>query len=106
MRLRHGLTAETVIDGLEDSEDYRAFEAAVIADYDARTAVERELVLRLASLLWRLRRIISIETDLLRIQSDITRECRGVLGGPPGEPEKGIRSEHATATSCLRSAAR
>jgi hypothetical protein len=49
--LRHGLTAETVIAGLEDSEDYRAFEAAVIADYDARTAVERELVLRLASLL-------------------------------------------------------
>jgi hypothetical protein len=49
--LRHGLTAETVIDGLEDSEDYRAFEAAVVADYDARTAVERELVLRLASAL-------------------------------------------------------
>jgi hypothetical protein len=48
--LRHGLTAETVIDGLEDSEDYRAFEAAVIADYDAQTAVERELVLSLAAL--------------------------------------------------------
>ena len=54
--VRHGLSAETVIDGLEDREDYRAFEAAVTADYDARTAVERELVLRLASLLWRLRR--------------------------------------------------
>jgi hypothetical protein len=64
--LRHGLTAETVIEGLEDSEDYRGFEAAIIADYDAQTAVERELVLRLASLLWRLRRIISIETDLLQ----------------------------------------
>jgi hypothetical protein len=50
--IRHGLTAETVIDGLEDSEDYRGFEAAIIADYDAETAVERELVLRLASLLW------------------------------------------------------
>jgi hypothetical protein len=48
--LRHGLTAETVIDGLEDGEDYRGFEAAIIADYDAETAVERELVLRLASL--------------------------------------------------------
>jgi hypothetical protein len=60
---RHGLTAETVIDGIEDSEDYRAFEAAVIADYDARTAVERELLLRLASLLWRLRRIISIDVS-------------------------------------------
>jgi hypothetical protein len=50
--LRHGLTAETVISGLEDDEDYRAFEASIIADYDACTAVERELVLRLASLLW------------------------------------------------------
>jgi hypothetical protein len=49
-----------VIDGLEDSEDYRGFEAAVIADCDAETAVEREVVLRLASLLWRLRRIIAI----------------------------------------------
>jgi hypothetical protein len=27
--LRHGLTAETVIDGLEDSEDYRGFEAVI-----------------------------------------------------------------------------
>src|SRR6516165_12365378 len=54
--VRHGLTAETVIDVLEDAEDYAAFEMAVTADYDAQSAVERELVLRLASLLWRLRR--------------------------------------------------
>jgi hypothetical protein len=83
--LRHGLTAETVIDGLEDSEDYQAFEAAVIADYDPRTAVERELVLRLASLLCRLRRIISIETDLLKLQSDIVREHRTVSVAPERE---------------------
>lgn len=44
--------------------------------------VERELVLRLASLLWRLRRIISIETDLLPIQSDLVRERRAILRGP------------------------
>jgi hypothetical protein len=85
--LRHGLTAETVIDGLEDGEDYRAFEAAVIADYDAQTAVERELVLRLASLLWRLRRIILFETDLLRIQSEMLLERRAAFREPPGEPE-------------------
>ena len=42
--LRHGLTAETVIDGLEDSEDYRGFEAAIVADCAAETAVECELV--------------------------------------------------------------
>ena len=74
--LRHGLIAETVIDGLEDSEDYRGFEAAIITDYDAETAVERELVLRLASMLWRLRRIIAIETDLFAIQSEILRDRR------------------------------
>jgi hypothetical protein len=54
--VRHGLTAETVVGSLEDAEDYEAFEAAITADYDAETAVARELVLRLASLLWRLRR--------------------------------------------------
>ena len=69
--VRHGLTAETVVVALEDIEDYQAFEAAVIADYDARTAVERELVLRLASLLWRIRRATAIETDLLQIQAEI-----------------------------------
>jgi hypothetical protein len=52
--VRHGLTAESVIATLEDAVDYQAFEAAVIADYDAKSAVERELVLRLASVLWRL----------------------------------------------------
>jgi len=77
--LRHGLTAETVIDGLEDSEDYRGFEAAIIADYDAETAVERELVLRLASLLWRLRRIVAIETDLFAIQAEILRDRRNTV---------------------------
>ena len=53
--VRHGLTAETVIGRLEDPADYLAFEQAVTTAYDAETAVKRELVLRLASLLWRLR---------------------------------------------------
>jgi hypothetical protein len=66
--VRHGLTAETVILPLEDADDYQAFEQAVTADYDAETAVERELVLRLASLLWRLRRATSIETGLFRVE--------------------------------------
>src|SRR6185503_14970842 len=67
--IRHGLTAETVIDALEDADDYVAFEIAITADYDAQTAVERELVLRLASLLWRLRRATAIESGLFKIQA-------------------------------------
>src|SRR6516164_2427652 len=68
--VRHGLTAETVIADLEDAEDYQAFEAAVIDDYDAQTAVERELVLRLASVLWRLRRAIGIESGIFESMSE------------------------------------
>jgi hypothetical protein len=66
--VRHGLTAETVIDSLEDAEDYAAFEMSVTADYDPQSAVERELILRLASLLWRLRRATAIETGLFKIR--------------------------------------
>src|SRR6516165_1976847 len=67
--VRHGLTAETVIDALEDAEDYAAFEMVVTADYDAQSAVERELVLRLASVLWRLRRASAIEAGLFGLQA-------------------------------------
>ncbi len=62
--VRHGLTAETVIACLEDAEDYKAFEEAICEGYAPFTAVERELVLRVANLLWRLRRANLIETEL------------------------------------------
>src|SRR5215216_3205185 len=74
--VRHGLTAETVIGALEDAEDYKAFEAAVIADYDVHSAVERELVLRLASLLWRIRRATTMERGLFDIQARQLLEFR------------------------------
>jgi hypothetical protein len=74
--VRHGLTAETVIGALENAEDYKAFEAAIIADYDAQSAVERELVLRLASLLWRVRRATTMETGLFEMQAAQLRDFR------------------------------
>jgi hypothetical protein len=85
--LRHGLTAQTVIGTLEDTEDYRAFEAAVTADYDAQSAVERELVLRLASLLWRLRRATTIETGLFEIQADLLYGYRQARQAKPASRE-------------------
>jgi hypothetical protein len=77
--LKHGLTAETVIEPLENPEEYRAFEEAIVSEYLPQTPVERELVHRLASLFWRLRRATSIETGLLRMQGEILqafRSCR------------------------------
>jgi hypothetical protein len=31
--VRHGLSAETIVEIVEDIDDYRGFEAAIIADY-------------------------------------------------------------------------
>jgi hypothetical protein len=81
--LRHGLTAETVIGALEDADDYQTFEAAIIADYDAQSAVERELVLRLASALWRLRRATTLETGLFAIQAEHLTAFRAARQLPP-----------------------
>jgi hypothetical protein len=85
--VRHGLTAETVIGALEDAEDYQAFEAAIIADYDAQSAVERELVLRLASLLWRLRRATTMETGLFEIQAEQLKEFKRARQALPASQE-------------------
>src|SRR5262245_19886738 len=71
--VRHGPTAETVMAVLENSKDYETFEATVISDYNAETAIERQLVLRLASVLWRLTRATSIETGIF---SSVTEDAR------------------------------
>src|SRR5262252_5680370 len=68
--VRHGLTAETVIVSLEDAADYSAFERAIKSNYSPQTAIEGQLVSRLASLLWRLRRAVIVESGLLNIQAE------------------------------------
>jgi len=65
--IRHGLTAQTIIDAHEDATEYRALQRAVSADYRPRTNFEIELIARLVSLLWRLRRAVAIEGGLLSI---------------------------------------
>jgi hypothetical protein len=78
---RHGLTAETVIDTLENAADYDALAATIGADYRPRTNFELELVARLVSLLWRLRRSVAIESGLMDIQVKSLRR-RGAMNDP------------------------
>src|ERR1700674_3323029 len=68
--IRHGLTAETVIIGIEDAAEYREFESEIVTEYDPKSVVERELTRRLASLLWRLRRSSLMETGLLQLHCE------------------------------------
>ena len=86
--IRHGLTAETVIEPLEDAEDYSAFEEAIAASFDPETAVERELILRLASLLWRLRRTTSIETALFQMKREHDSVPQPVSALSPSPPSR------------------
>jgi hypothetical protein len=65
-----GLTSHTVIENLEDPRCYRAFERSIVGSFDPRTVAELELIHRLASLLWRLRRASAIETGLLQMQGE------------------------------------
>jgi hypothetical protein len=66
---RDGLAAQTVIENNEDTRSYRSFERAIVASFAPRSVVELELIHRLASLLWRLRRASAIETGLFQMQA-------------------------------------
>jgi hypothetical protein len=68
---RDGLADQTVLQPLEDVRSYRAFERALIASVDPRSALELALAHRLASLLWRLRRACAIETGLFEMQGEL-----------------------------------
>ena len=85
---RDGLAAQTVIENLEDIKSYRAFERTIIASFGPRSAVEVELIHRLASLLWRLRRALTIETGLFQNYSALHRENGRKV--PNGAPRLGI----------------
>jgi hypothetical protein len=97
--VRHGLTAETVVGSFEDAEDYKAFEAGISADYEAETAVARELVLRLASLLWRLRRANAIEADLFEIQAEDLRQRQLAAPRPTQTPGDTVYKAFASGAS-------
>jgi hypothetical protein len=68
---RDGLADQTVVKALEDVRSYRVFERTLIGSVDPRSVLELALVHRLASLLWRLRRVSAIETGLFEIQGEL-----------------------------------
>ena len=75
--LRHGLTAQTVIAAFENAPDYTSFELSIGSDYQVGSTTEQELVSRLASVLWRLRRSTSIETGMFQLQGELLGDRKG-----------------------------
>ena len=88
--LRHGLTAATVVPAIEDTEEFERFAAAVKSDYQAASTVEHELVARLTSLLWRLRRSTLIETNLFQLQARLAQDQKEAAQVGPDTTKPGI----------------
>jgi len=87
---RDGFAAQTVIAGLEDDRSYRAFERAIVASFGPRSVIELELIHRLASLFWRLRRASAIETGLFGLHSVTGYGERARLPYVARQPMKGV----------------
>lgn len=62
---KHGLTAETLIIVGENADDFEAFRSELLEQHDPQSALEAELVERLAGILWRLRRVPFFEAAIL-----------------------------------------
>jgi hypothetical protein len=60
-----GLTAKTLVIGDEDPAQFDKLRGELMQEYDPQSTLERELVERLSSLLWRLRRIPAFEAAII-----------------------------------------
>ena len=78
--LRHGFTAETVIEPLESRDEYRAFEAAILREYLRQTPVEQVPAARLALLA-----TAPGNADRNRVAADAKRDSPSVSELPPKE---------------------
>jgi hypothetical protein len=67
---RDGFAFQSVIETIDDPKCYRRLEQTLISNIAPRTAIELELVHRLASLFWRLRRADAVENGLFALQAD------------------------------------
>jgi hypothetical protein len=70
--LRHGLTAKDIVIGDEDPKEFEDLRAKLEHDLQPKTTLEGELLERLAGLLWRLRRVPSIEAAIVNAHQEAT----------------------------------
>ena len=74
---KHGLTAKTLVIVGENADDFDQLQAELMNEHDPQSALECELVERLAGVLWRLRRLPFFEAAILDArQAQVAGEMR------------------------------
>ena len=91
---KHGLTAKMLIIVGEDADDFDELRAELMDEYDPQSALECELVERLAGILWRLRRVPFFEAAIFDARHGQVSRARS-LNNRVSEESRGdrVRSE-------------
>jgi hypothetical protein len=77
--LKHGFSSQEIVLEGENAEQFDALRAQLEAEFDPSSVIERELVDRLATLLWRLRRVPVLEAALIRARREEITPPRGLF---------------------------
>ena len=87
---KHGLTAKTLIIVDERANDFDDLRAALMDEHDPQSVLEREMVERLAVILWRLRRVPTFEAAILDACHQAVWNQKGYrrLPEPEGQEKK------------------
>jgi len=76
--LKHGLVSSEIVIWDEDSDEFEILRAGLEADFQPNSTIERELVDRLAGLLWRLRRLPALGA-LIEPDPELVESQRAML---------------------------
>ena len=85
---KHGLTAKTLIIVGENADDFDQLRAELTDEQDPQSALECELVERLAGILWRLRRVPFFEAAILEARHRQVSRARSLNDRVSEEPRE------------------
>jgi hypothetical protein len=91
---KHGLTAKMLIIVAENAADFDQLRAELMDEHDPQSALECELVERLAGILWRLRRVPFFEAAILDARQD---QVWSYVGSRESEQQDGEEEDEEAA---------
>lgn len=71
--MQHGLSSRTIVLEGECESDFELLQQSVMDEVAPRSRLEQELAMQLAGLLWRLRRMERLETEVLAACAELNR---------------------------------